>query len=299
MTTWQSINQNVCNNKTCQEQLNKLNNTTCEPNGTFDDIDFVFVHCNIPDCHDISPGKTSFACELCEKWFCQHHKWTDENFEWYNFVCMDCLSKLGESNTGKIKLKKKFFFSCKHFFCRLMVEPYKLKVPVFRRRTKPKDISLQNHTTNGTTISSPAVLRVQRDLSDLELGPYVTMIREDEVWMYFEFVISPHDCYWEGGKFTFMFHIPPKYPFEGPKVECKDKIYHPNIDLEGKICLNVLRPWKPIYTIQTILFGLLFLFSHPNPIDPLNIEAAEIMRNDLNQFKHNVRKYMDSQKRKR
>ena len=49
------------------------------------------------------------------------------------------------------------------------------------------------------------------------------------------------------------------------------KIYHPNIDLSGKICLNILREdWKPVLNLNSIMIGLQFLFLEPNPDDPLN-----------------------------
>lgn len=38
-------------------------------------------------------------------------------------------------------------------------------------------------------------------------------------------------------------------------------MYHPNIDLEGKICLNILREdWKPVLSISSVIYGLQFLF---------------------------------------
>ena len=39
------------------------------------------------------------------------------------------------------------------------------------------------------------------------------------------------------------------------------QVYHPNIDLEGSICLNILREdWKPVLTITAVVYGLNFLF---------------------------------------
>ena len=40
------------------------------------------------------------------------------------------------------------------------------------------------------------------------------------------------------------------------------QVYHPNIDLEGNVCLNILREdWKPVLNINTIIYGLNLLFS--------------------------------------
>jgi ubiquitin-conjugating enzyme E2 M len=41
----------------------------------------------------------------------------------------------------------------------------------------------------------------------------------------------------------------------------RDQVYHPNIDIEGKICLNILREdWKPVLSISSVIYGLQFLF---------------------------------------
>lgn len=39
------------------------------------------------------------------------------------------------------------------------------------------------------------------------------------------------------------------------------QVYHPNIDLEGNVCLNILREdWKPVLNINTVIYGLILLF---------------------------------------
>lgn len=66
---------------------------------------------------------------------------------------------------------------------------------------------------------------------------------------------------------------------------CKTKIYHPNIDLDGNICLNILREdWKPVLNLQSVILGLVYLFLEPNPDDPLNKEAALLMKENRAQF---------------
>jgi len=112
---------------------------------------------------------------------------------------------------------------------------------------------------------------------------------KDDNYMKFSLIIRPTDGLWAGGLFEFKFEIPDDYPWGSPVCTCVDKIWHPNIDLQGKPCVNVLQKnWKPTFTIETVVFGLLFLFSDPNPHDPLNIEAAEEMRTNPVLFKRNV-----------
>jgi hypothetical protein len=39
------------------------------------------------------------------------------------------------------------------------------------------------------------------------------------------------------------------------------QVYHPNIDLEGNVCLNILREdWNPVLSVNSILYGLQYLF---------------------------------------
>lgn len=101
--------------------------------------------------------------------------------------------------------------------------------------------------------------------------------------------IAPEMGYWKGGSFDFTISVPAEYPIKPPKVLCKTKIYHPNIDLEGHVCLNILRDdWRPSLTINHIVLGMLTLFYEPNDKDPLNKDAAEVMRTNEREFRRNV-----------
>ena len=96
-------------------------------------------------------------------------------------------------------------------------------------------------------------------------------------------VIRPQDGLWRGAAVRFSVKFEPTYPHTPPAVLALDKLYHPNISLEGKVCLNILRVghmsggqddgWKPVFTFYTIIMGLLTLFSAANPDDPLNLGA--------------------------
>ncbi|KAJ3683416.1 hypothetical protein LUZ60_013643 [Juncus effusus] len=138
-------------------------------------------------------------------------------------------------------------------------------------------------------------LRLHKDISELNL-PTTTTISfpngKDDL-MNFEISIKPDEGYYLGGTFTFTFHVSASYPHEPPKVKCKTKVYHPNIDLEGNVCLNILREdWKPVLNINTVIYGLNLLFSQPNDEDPLNHEAASVLRENPRLFETNVKRAM-------
>ncbi|KAF6149678.1 hypothetical protein GIB67_017411 [Kingdonia uniflora] len=133
------------------------------------------------------------------------------------------------------------------------------------------------------------------DISELNL-PVTTTIAfpngKDDL-MNFEVTLRPDEGYYLGGSFIFTFQVSPMYPHEAPKVKCKTKVYHPNIDLEGNVCLNILREdWKPVLNVNTIIYGLLLLFMQPNHEDPLNHEAAAVLRDNPKTFGSNVRRAM-------
>lgn len=92
-------------------------------------------------------------------------------------------------------------------------------------------------------------------------------------------------------RYKFSCEIPDSYPYEPPKIHCDTKIYHPNINLEGNVCLNILRSeWNPVNDISTVIYGLLFLFYEPNEEHPHNKEAGVELLRDRHAFEENVKK---------
>uniref|UniRef100_A0A671KG26 E2 ubiquitin-conjugating enzyme n=1 Tax=Sinocyclocheilus anshuiensis TaxID=1608454 RepID=A0A671KG26_9TELE len=64
-------------------------------------------------------------------------------------------------------------------------------------------------------------------------------------------IMGPNDSPYQGGVFFLTIHFPTDYPFKPPKVAFTTKIYHPNINSNGSICLDILRSqWSPALTVS-------------------------------------------------
>lgn len=113
---------------------------------------------------------------------------------------------------------------------------------------------------------------VRADVSELKESKGIQVVFPDPAdLMNFKVNIAPGDGYYKDGTFVFDAKVPATYPHDPPKITCETQVFHPNIDMEGHVCLNILREdWKPVLTINAIIMGLQFLMLEPNPDDPLN-----------------------------
>ncbi|XP_012091025.1 ubiquitin-conjugating enzyme E2-17 kDa isoform X1 [Jatropha curcas] len=144
-------------------------------------------------------------------------------------------------------------------------------------------------------------------------------------------IMGPTDSPYAGGVFLVTIHFPPDYPFKPPKVTSanerfflimctsaiawirgfcsvlhfskwamsfcvqvafRTKVFHPNINSNGSICLDILKEqWSPALTISKVLLSICSLLTDPNPDDPLVPEIAHMYKTDRAKYEATARSW--------
>lgn len=140
-----------------------------------------------------------------------------------------------------------------------------------------------------------ALRRIQKELVDLQRDPPNNCSAgpvKDDMFTWEGVIFGPEDSPYSGGVFKMLIEFPKDYPFRPPVVRFQTKIYHPNINASGSICLDILKgQWSPALTISKVLLSILSLLTDANPSDPLVPDIAHMYKTDRATFDATAREY--------
>ena len=131
--------------------------------------------------------------------------------------------------------------------------------------------------------------RIAKETRDLINKPVEGITAEpnpDNSRHIFATIRGPTETPFEGGIFRLEIFLPDEYPMVPPKVLCRTRIYHPNIDKLGRICLNILKTdvkdgWSPALQLRSVLLAISALIAAPNCDDPLDATIANHWMSDV------------------
>jgi len=139
-----------------------------------------------------------------------------------------------------------------------------------------------------------SIKRLNKELKEIQNEKmFETDIIEDNIFNWESIIIGPEKTPYENGVFKLSITFNDTYPFKPPKVKFITRIYHPNINKYGSICLDILnKNWSPALTISKLLLSISSLLSDPNPDDPLDVKAAELYIKNKEEFNTMARSFV-------
>ena len=106
---------------------------------------------------------------------------------------------------------------------------------------------------------------------------------------------GPKETIYEDGMWLIHVILPTEYPYKSPSIGFLNRIYHPNVDeVSGSVCLDVInQTWTPMFDLLNVFEVFLpQLLRYPNPNDPLNGQAAQLLLRDEMKYNKRVKEYV-------
>lgn len=130
---------------------------------------------------------------------------------------------------------------------------------------------------------------LQKDNNN-DIAAYPT---NDSLMAWNVYIRGPENTPYAGGLYECNITISENYPLNPPKFKFKTKIFHPNISVDGDVCIDILKnQWSPVLNIGNIMVSICSLLSDPNANSPLNGSAGDMYlrsKDDYNKIASDMR----------
>ncbi|KAI3379813.1 hypothetical protein SNEBB_005414 [Seison nebaliae] len=136
-----------------------------------------------------------------------------------------------------------------------------------------------------------ATKRIMREMASLQQQPLQGFQMDSPTasnFLKWSGLLLPTSQPYNLGAFRFEIEFPPEYPFKPPKITLKTRIYHPNVDEKGQVCLSMILPemWKPATKMVDVLHEFIKVIDEPQIDHALRSDIAEIFIKKPSDFLH-------------
>jgi len=141
-----------------------------------------------------------------------------------------------------------------------------------------------------------AMKRIMDEYQDLNHNDYgmSAKMNEEDLTKWVVYFFGPSETLYEGGVFKLTIDFTSKYPYEPPHCKFITKVFHPNINTSGAICLDILKTnWIPSLSVAKLIMSIISLLTDPNPQSPLNGEAAQLYMNKRDEYNNRTKEYTE------
>uniref|UniRef100_A0A1A8JZC1 Ubiquitin-conjugating enzyme E2 C n=1 Tax=Nothobranchius kuhntae TaxID=321403 RepID=A0A1A8JZC1_NOTKU len=143
--------------------------------------------------------------------------------------------------------------------------------------------ALKGSESSGNATRGSVTKRLQQELMTLMMSGdkgISAFPESDNLFKWVGTIDGAQGTVYEGLRYRLSLEFPAGYPYHAPRVKFVTPCFHPNVDDQGFICLDILKDkWSALYDVRSILLSIQSLLGEPNNESPLNTTAAELWSN--------------------
>ncbi|XP_013883115.1 ubiquitin-conjugating enzyme E2 C [Austrofundulus limnaeus] len=143
--------------------------------------------------------------------------------------------------------------------------------------------ALKASESGGSSARGSVSKRLQQELMTLMMSSdkgISAFPESDNLFKWVGTIDGAQGTVYEGLRYRLSLDFPAGYPYQAPAVRFVTPCFHPNVDDQGFICLDILKDkWSALLDVRCILLSIQSLLAEPNNESPLNTTAAELWTN--------------------